>query len=92
MNETQLKIKVLKYLRETYPKSIWFKISDRFTVGIPDIIGCIEKDGRLVGMELKSEKGKSTKMQEYFINKINNAGGIAGVCYSLDDVKKLLTF
>ena len=85
MTETQLKIKVLKYLRSL--PNVWaYKASDKFTSGIPDIIGC--RNGRLLAIELKVGKNKLTKLQEHVLGKIIEANGIAFVAYSIDDVKK----
>lgn len=87
MNETALKIKVMKYLK-SLPYSIWFKISDRFTSGIPDIIGCYKH--RFVAIELKSPKGTIKPIQLAFINKIKKKGGCACIARGLTDVEKLI--
>lgn len=55
------------------------------TAGIPDIICCI--NGRFVAFEAKVPGSVPTKLQEHTIRKIMDAGGIAAVVYSLDDVK-----
>lgn len=54
------------------------------TPGVPDIIGCFK--GRLIGIEIKSEKGVVSEYQKEFIENINRAGGLAFVARSLDDV------
>lgn len=87
MNETALKNKVLKWLR-SLDKSWWYKVCDLFNIGIPDIIGCWK--GKFVAIELKVKPNKPTKFQKYVIEKIKQAGGIADVCYNLDEVKALL--
>lgn len=53
--------------------------------GTPDIIGFLN-DGRFLGIEVKKLDGKVSDEQNIFINKINKAGGLAFVAYSLDDV------
>lgn len=45
--------------------------------GIPDLVGCI--NGRLVGLEVKSSRGKASELQRYKIDLINKAGGYATV-------------
>jgi hypothetical protein len=56
--------------------------------GIPDIIGCFK--GRMIGIEIKSQKGVVSEYQKAFIDNINRAGGLAFVARSLDDVIETL--
>jgi len=58
------------------------------TAGIPDIIVCL--DGRFLAFEVKTEKGKLTKLQEATIAKINAANGKAYKVTSVDEVKKII--
>lgn len=58
------------------------------TAGIPDIIVCYK--GKFIGLECKAKGRKPTVLQQITINKINRAGGIAKVVYSLEEVKELL--
>lgn len=88
MKETYLKNRVLTMLRTEY-KDIWlYKAADRYTSGIPDILGCL--NGRMFAIELKVLPNKVTHLQEHVIANIRAAGGIAGVCYNCNDVRKLL--
>ncbi len=52
--------------------------------GIPDILCCY--NGRFIGIEVKTENGKVSPDQERVISNINNAGGLAFVARSVDDV------
>ena len=52
--------------------------------GVPDIIG-IHK-GRMIAIELKAPKGKLSDAQQQFIDRINEAGGLAFCARTLDDV------
>lgn len=52
--------------------------------GVPDILGIFQ--GRLLGIEVKTAAGKPSPDQERFIQNINDAGGIAFVARSVDDV------
>ena len=71
-------------------------------VGSSDLIGwtTIEVTQEMVGrklaiftaVEVKTEKGRPTKAQLNFIEQVNNAGGIAGVCKSVQDMKDLIKF
>ena len=56
--------------------------------GVPDLLVCYR--GFFVGLEVKRPGAKPTKIQEYEIGTIINAGGIAAVVRSVDDVKKVL--
>lgn len=55
------------------------------TAGIPDIICCYK--GRFIAFEVKTEKGKATKLQEATIEKIKMAGGTAVIVRSVREVK-----
>ena len=55
------------------------------TPGVPDIVGIL-KDGRFLGIEVKTEKGRLSDHQIRFIKNIQDAGGIAFVARSLEDV------
>lgn len=52
--------------------------------GVADIIGCYK--GRMIAIELKSPNGKATPDQERFIQNVNDAGGIAFIAKTLDEV------
>lgn len=88
--ETRLTKSIVEALRDDFPQSFFFKVlGGAFSLaGIPDLVGCI--DGRFVALEVKTDKGKPSKIQLYIIECIKNAGGIAGVVRSYDDVLDLL--
>ena len=52
--------------------------------GVADIIGC--HDGRMFAIEIKTEKGRVTPYQQRFIDRVNDAGGLAFVARSIEDV------
>ena len=54
------------------------------TPGVPDLICCFK--GRLIGIEIKAEKGVVSDYQKEFISEINRADGLAFVARSLEDV------
>lgn len=87
LTEAKLTADTQKYLK--MQKDTWFyKASDRYTSGIPDIIACV--NGKFVAIELKGDGYHPTAVQTMKIGKIMSSGGIAGVCYSLEDVKNLV--
>jgi hypothetical protein len=52
------------------------------TPGVPDIIAI--HNGKVFGLELKTEAGRPTDSQLAAIEAIRRAGGFAAVCYGLD--------
>jgi len=87
MTETQLKNKVTLFLN-TIPDIYVRKISDRYSSGYPDIWGCLK--GKFFAIELKTEKGRTSAIQEYEMKMIRKAGGRVAVCRSVDEVKEFL--
>jgi len=57
--------------------------------GMSDIMGVL-KDGRTLAIEVKSRTGRMRPGQEEFLQTIRSAGGVAGVCRSVDDAVRLL--
>ena len=88
LSETNFKRRVIDYLKREYPKAWFYKSADKFTAGIPDLIICL--NGLFYAIELKVGSNKPTPIQEVVIRKIQNAGGRAAVCRSLDEVKEFL--
>jgi hypothetical protein len=57
--------------------------------GMSDIMGVL-RDGRTLAIEVKSRIGRMRPGQEEFLATIRQAGGVAGVCRSVDDAVRLL--
>lgn len=73
--EKQFENKVKRYLKS---KNIYYfkYFGNAFsTAGILDLTLCV--NSKFVGVELKSEKGKVSTLQQYNINEIKKSGGIA---------------
>lgn len=89
MLEKDITNKILKYLKGL-DRCYCFKEhgGSYGSVGIPDIICCYK--GRFLAFEVKTQKGRTTALQEVNIRKINEADGIAVVVRSLDDVKNVM--
>ena len=89
MLEKDITNKILKYLK-TLDKCYCFKEhgGSYGSAGIPDIICCYR--GRFVAFEVKTEKGRTTALQDMNIRKINEADGIAVVVRSVDNVKNVI--
>lgn len=74
--ETKFKLKVVAILKRI--DELWYVKTQMLAVcGIPDIIGCYK--GKFFAWELKSKKGRATKLQLYILKLIQKAGGIAEV-------------
>lgn len=54
-------------------------------VGSPDILGVLSPSGRLVCLEVKTDKGKTSPAQEVWLQEANNLGAITAVVRSIDD-------
>ena len=55
-----------------------------------DIIGCIRKTGRFLAIEVKRPGNKGTPEQQQFIDIINQAGGLAFVARSVEEVERAI--
>lgn len=65
-----------------------YKASNTMNRGISDVIVCYK--GRYVAIELKVGDNKPSALQLDFIAEVEEAGGTAGVAYTLRDVKDIL--
>lgn len=89
MKESDIVRAILRYLKTVQNCFFWKEHGGMYgTAGIPDIIACI--DGRFYGFEVKTDEGTPTKLQLATIRKINDAGGIAQVVRSVEDVKAVI--
>ena len=78
MTENQATSKLVQLLK---PHGFFWKCADRFTAGIPDIIGCYL--GRFIAIEMKIDSGKPTSLQIYNMKQIvKNTGYVAIITYS----------
>ena len=86
VNEAVIQLKILKYLNGL-PDCWVIKVISANQRGVPDILGCY--GGRFIGLEVKSVSGKLSKIQQAQLDAIRQAGGIAEVVTSLQQVQKL---
>ena len=74
--EKDFQIKVEKFLTDNNIYFVKYWGGGTFTrSGVPDLICCI--GGRFVGVELKTDNGKASELQQYNIDKIIQSGGVA---------------
>ena len=89
MLEKTITNQILKYLK-AQPECFAFKEHGGIygTSGIPDILCCYK--GKFLAFEVKTPKGKLSKLQEITIEKICEAQGLAFKVTSLEEVKEML--
>lgn len=65
-----------------------------FDTGLPkgfsDLFCVRRKDGRAVFIEVKNEKGKTSKYQDNFLKQMKKAGAICGVARSAEEAIKII--
>lgn len=87
MSESKLQSKILAWLKAN---KFWvFKTILCNRNGIPDIVGCTPQ-GNFFAIEVKFGSGKPSKLQEWNIQEIKKAGGIAFLAWDLEIVKTTL--
>lgn len=88
MLEKDLQAKVMKWLRTQGPDMWVTKVSDRFMVGVPDIIGCYK--GQMFAIELKVGKNKPTEIQKVTLAKMQDAACKTAVAWSMEEVQEFI--
>lgn len=80
---------ILVYLK-TVPRCFaWKEHGGMYgTAGIPDIIACI--NGSFYAFEVKTDKGKPTKLQQMTLSRLNRCGAVATVVRSVEEVQKIV--
>jgi Holliday junction resolvase len=68
----------------------WFvvKLINTSKPGMPDLMAI--KDGKVIFFEVKTDKGRVSKLQEHHIEGLNNMGVSAHVVRSVSQVKDIL--
>ena len=59
-------------------------------VGFSDLFGFRNKDGKAVFIEVKTKTGRVSLQQKRFLEAMQSAGAIAGVCRSTEDALLLI--
>jgi hypothetical protein len=80
--ETKFKNQIKQFLDENNIYHIPYFPTIYTPKGVPDILACV--NGRFVGIEVKAENGKPTKLQLYHQKLINESGGISFILYPKD--------
>ena len=70
--EAKLQNKILNWL---HSKKIYsFKVTSANTNGVPDIVACLH--GNFIGIEVKTNDGTVSAIQDYNHKRIRNSGGV----------------
>jgi len=88
MQEKALQSKIIRWLKDRGAFVVKQHGGVYTEVGIPDLVCCYK--GRFIAFELKVKNNTTTKIQDFKIDRIRKAGGIAEVIRSLDEVKKVI--
>jgi Holliday junction resolvase len=84
--EGKIQAEIIKYLKDN---KIWhFRYNAGVTYGMPDIIAIYH--GYFIGVEVKTDVGIATELQERMKESIEKAGGYHVFAKSVDDVFNLL--
>lgn len=80
--EKNFETKIRKYLESkgAWVLKTWSNGVQR--AGVPDLIVCYR--GTFMGLEIKARNGRPSKLQEWNLEKIKEAGGIAWLLYPID--------
>jgi len=87
MLESLIQSKILRYLQQR-PDCWVVKTIQCNERGVPDLLLCYR--GEFIGLEVKSDTGKATKIQLAQMQRIRAAGGTAEIVTSIEDVKDIL--
>ena len=79
--------KILKYLRQR--PDVWgIKTIQCNERGVPDLLLCY--NGKFIALEVKSDTGRASNIQQAQMQRIRKAGGTAEIVRSVEDVKEIL--
>ena len=87
MTESKIQAKIMLYLKAC-PDTYAFKVMKASTNGVPDIIACVQ--GKFIALEVKSEKGRPSKLQIVAQRRIKEAGGESYIVRSVEEVQEII--
>ena len=89
MLEKDIVAQIMRFLKTVPHCFAWKNHGGMYgTAGLPDVVCCYH--GLFVGLEVKTPKGKLTKLQETTLQRIQAAKGQAFKVTSVEEVKKIL--
>ena len=87
-SEAVLRRRIVTAIKRQYPQAWEYHPCDRFRVGVPDELLCI--NGRFIALEIKRHGQHPTPLQQETLKRIRQAGGIAVVLTSVEQLDALL--
>lgn len=87
MLERDIQKRLIQYLK-TVPNCWIVKVIQANINGCPDILMCF--NGKFYGIEVKTDNGRTSAIQDLQIRRIREAGGVPVVIRSLDELKTFL--
>lgn len=87
-SESKVQASIVRYLKSLGSDCWYVKTITSNARGVPDLIVCY--NGFFFAFEVKSETGRASVLQEYNLEKIQNAGGRCCIVRSVNDVKEML--
>lgn len=88
MREKSIENKIKAYLKSKGAYYVKYHGNKFSQVGVPDILACYK--GKFIAIEVKNEVGKTSQLQDINLKLIKDAGGIAIVARSVDDVSEVI--
>lgn len=85
MKEKQIENQIKKYLKSIGAYVVKYFGCTYTQAGVPDLLVCYK--GRFIAIEVKTDSNKTSSLQDINIQQIKEAGGIAFVARSLEEVK-----
>ena len=73
-------------LKRRWPKAWVYCPTDKVRSGVPDILCVVPFSGYLLAIEVKTPTGIVTPLQAVTLQRIRNAGGIAWVIRSVEEL------
>lgn len=72
------------------PQKQVFRKNKSAKLGVSDVIGFHRRTGQFVACEIKNGKDRLSDDQEYFLEEVQRAGGLAMVIRSIDDIENYM--
>ena len=86
--ETALRRRIHDMIKRQFPNTYIYHPSFSLVSGTPDFLICYK--GHFIGMEIKTQVGVVSRLQEYVLERIRKAGGLSCVVRSVEEARQIL--
>ena len=86
--ETVIQQRIQKYLKGIGAKAVKMHGNEYSEAGIPDLLVCFQ--GMFLALEIKRPGAYPTRLQKVQLQRFKDAGAIAGVVRSVEDVETMI--